>query len=169
MDTDIVVSLIGALASILIAWITTHQQQQSPNNSNYSKVSFVSVLALGLAITGLVVGLFSFSESRIAQLEIVKKTITAHTRGYYGDLRIEHYIAPKVEKPAKKHKLNISCSKGYKPLVAWHEITGSHPSTDTMYTVDPSVEDENVAIYLRARENATGYAYIEVFMLCSRL
>ena len=85
---------------------------------------------------------------------------------------LRRYDAPQVPDEAATYLLDgiIGCSMGYVPVAAWHEITGSWPSIDVMYTVNASVtDDDRIEIDLRSRQGfERGYAYIDVIVQCSR-
>ena len=84
--------------------------------------------------------------------------------------------APQIPAAAQRHTLDdlLPCGVGYRPVKAWHEIVGSWPSIDVMYTVNANVIDGEVVIDLRSRDKtfstqrpyAHGYAYVEVFVRC---
>jgi hypothetical protein len=169
---NVLETLVGTIGSVVIAWITT--RDRTPHGAETQKImgaktSFWAVLALGLALTGLVVGVFSFTETTNAQVQVVQKTYTAHTEGYRHDNANPPLLAPRVPAPDQRHVLTIPCPEGYHPITAWHEVKGSYPSIDAMYTVDANVENKEVVLYLRAREGVDGYAYLDVIVLCSRV
>ena len=100
-------------------------------------------------------------------------TLTAHTVGYAGGSGIPHFLAPAVPNPAEWHSLEhrISCPVGYNPVETWYNVTGSHPALDRMYSIYTELRGDEVYIGLRARRdsNPRVYAYVKVFLLCSRL
>lgn len=82
---------------------------------------------------------------------------------------LTNYEAPRVPAVAQSHILDLRCAPGSEPVAAWHEVTSSHPSIDSMYTIDASVNTENgtVLLAVRARrDEPSGYAYVDVFALC---
>lgn len=160
MNSDIIIALIGAGGSALTAWLTS--RTKAPNTT---KRSPMPILALGLAVTALVIAVFNFSTP---QFHMARTTITAHTRGTEtgGESPL---LAPNVPTAAQVHELNLECEDGYNPIAAWHEVTGSHPALDVMYSIDASVANDSVMIRLRAREGRRGYAYVDVLVLCSRV
>ncbi len=167
MPTEIVVALIGATASCLAAWLISPSRRSA---STYRRQLRLPVLALGLSMTAIAVSLFNLFVAQIPQLTVEKTTVTAHTANYYGNRRVPQLLAPNVPADAQRHVIDLACEEGYKPLAAWHEIVGSHPSLDKMYSVNAEVEGNGViALHLRARENEQVYAYVEVFVVCSRL
>jgi len=164
--SEILVAIVGAISSVLVAWITSRKAEKSKSIS--SSTPFLSMLALGLAVTAIAIGVFSFSESQKIQFKTVKTKVTAHTNGSRGESGTTHLIAPNVPSNPEVHELNLSCPIGYTPIEAWHEVTGSYPSADAMYTINASVNGEKAFIALRAREGAVGYSYVEVIVLCFR-
>ena len=168
--TQIIVAIIGLVGSLVAAWIARNTPRARGSNQSRSGGRFnMAVLAVGLAVTALVVSLLSFSQARNPQFQVERIGIEAHTSDYRGDKTRPPYLAPNVPDPAKKHDLDLNCEQGYNPIAAWYTVTGSHPALDVMYTIDAFVEDDGVGVSLRARERKRGYAYIDVFVLCSRL
>lgn len=174
--TKIIVAIIGGIVSLGLAW--TRSSIRRENGSEGHRGSPIPVLALGLALTSLVTSVFVFSDARNPELQVAKIEIVAHTPGYqFGretrPMSLPRLVAPRVNDSAADYVLSdytrIQCDDGYVPIAAWHEIRGSHPALDVMYTVDANVVDEEATLSLRARASATGYAYVEVFLLCSRL
>ena len=103
------------------------------------------------------------------QIEIVKTSIVVHTDDQNTASWTEKptYVASEVGSPAQQYILDIDCPPGYEPAAAWHETTASHPSIDKMYTVDLNVTGSDaVSLTLRARQGASGYAYVDVLVLC---
>jgi len=166
METEILIALIGSFTSICVAWIGS--RSNSSNSIVTKKPSFLIILAVGLAITGIAISLASLFESQTPQLAISKTTIAAYTPGSDPMQPDQRFEVPRVHDPALTTELDLRCPSKYYPLVAWHEVIGSHPA-ETMYTINPNVVDGKVFITLRGRENARGYAYVEVFLLCTRL
>ncbi|MCV6575111.1 MAG: hypothetical protein OIF58_05185 [Cohaesibacter sp.] len=165
INSDVIVALIGAVSSILIARLSSNTK----DGGRVQNPKFWIITSIGLALTALLVSLVSFNETNKPQFEIIKTTITAHTKGTRGDEKVPHFIAPPVPEPAQEHPLSIQCNSGYDAIAAWHEIIGSHPSSDAMYTVNPNVKNGKASIHLRARTGVAGYAYVEILVLCSRL
>ena len=64
----------------------------------------------------------------------------------------------------------IRCQEGYEPFAVWHEVSGTYPSSDVLYTLNPRInEDGGIEIAVRARrswQGRVGYAYLDVFALC---
>ena len=75
------------------------------------------------------------------------------------------YRAPQVPVAAQEYSVENRCPATHLPAIAWHEVTGSHPG-GTMYTIDVNTDGEEVTLSVRAREGQSGYAYIDVFVLC---
>lgn len=168
MINDLLIAIIGSITSVAVAWITTRKGPPKEPVAAVGKTSFLAVLALGLAITALAIGVFSYTETTNAQFEIVQKSFAAHTEGYETDKTLPELPAPRVPDQAQRHVLGIACPGGYHPVAAWHEVKGSHPVLDAMYTIDASVENKEVVLYLRAREGVDGYVYLDIIVLCSR-
>lgn len=64
----------------------------------------------------------------------------------------------------------IRCRDGYEPLAVWHEVAGTYPSSDALYTLNPTINDDGgIEMAVRSRKSWRGrqaYAYIDVFLLC---
>ena len=111
-------------------------------------------------------------EAASTDIDVVTVEIVAHTPGLYFDswADLYRYSAPQVPAAAQMYSLDnrISCPDNYKADEAWHEIIGSWPSIDIMYSVNASVTNEgNIQIALRTRQGfPRGYAYIDVLVLC---
>ena len=90
------------------------------------------------------------------------------------DWDIHPLSAPQVPAQAKEYVIGpaemniVSCSKGYKPVAAWHETVGSWPDPGVIYSINADVnEDGNIVVWLRTRQRyARGYAYVEVLVQC---
>lgn len=162
MNTDILIALIGASTSIAVALISK-QKDQSDEGKHKSKTSFITITAVGFAITALLMGAFP-------SIKIVSTTIAVETpenSGVQDGLPV--FQAPRVPKGPKEYDINARCPFGYVPASAWHEVIVSHPSSDLFYTVDPSVSQGKLKVAVRARESGSdGYVYAEVFLMCSR-
>lgn len=161
MNSDIIVAAIGALASVFVAWLANRKAPSTQGSAKLNN-SFTAVLAVGLAITAIFL-------SVIPPLQVVSTTIAAHTAGTKGQDGTPHYEAPRVPADEQRHVIDVRCPFGYEPVSAWHEVVGSHPSVDTMYTVNPVVEGTDLVVYLRSRKDTVGgYLYAEIFLLCGR-
>lgn len=169
MDIDELIAIIGSISSMAAAWITAWKGPSKKSVAAGAKTPFLAVLALGLAITALLIGVFSFTETSNAQFKIVQKSFAAHTENYQTNKKLQELLAPRVPGQAQRHILGIACPAGHDPVTAWHEVKGSHPVLDAMYTIDANVENKEVVLYLRAREDAVGYAYLDIIVLCSRV
>lgn len=78
---------------------------------------------------------------------------------------------PRVPEEAQNYtlpKTDISCPERHQPITAWHEVVGSWPAPDVMYSVNADVTEKgDIQLALRARQRMAGYAYIEVYVLCT--
>ena len=107
-------------------------------------------------------------------VEIVTVGITAHTPGldFEAWAGVYKYEAPHVPDAAKTYVLDdiIECKEGYLPVAAWTEAHTSWPDPAVMYSVNATVNDEEVQLTLRSRQPGDwgnrGYAYIDVLLLC---
>ena len=167
MIPDIVIALVGATATVVAAWLLSPARLARPPSR--SRSFSMPILALGLAFTALLVSLFNFSEMQRPELTVQSLKIVSHTQGVRADEDLDHYLAPNVPASAQMHLLDPNCEQGSVPIAAWHEVTGSHPALDTMYTINATVENQDVSIALRARQGRSGYAYVDVYVLCNRL
>lgn len=99
----------------------------------------------------------------------------AHTSDAYfnvwGEQGVPAYAMPRVPEMARRIELPdevIACPDKFKPVAAWHEIVGTWPEPDVVYTVNAGIsEDDEIEVFLRAREGRRGYAYVEVLVLCT--
>ena len=80
--SDIIVALIGATTSIIVAIITTIKSANHDEKIRSRTPLFISILALGLAITGIIIGVFSFSGLGKPQILLAGQKFTAHTSDY---------------------------------------------------------------------------------------
>ena len=106
-----------------------------------------------------------------SEVLVITETITAHTKDSTHRETVwqtdEAFAMPSVPDPAKLFKpKNLHCPPSTTPLLAWREITTSHPTVDVIYTADVRIAGNGVAIALRARKGSRGYAYIDVSLLC---
>lgn len=166
MNPTVLVALIGAAASIIVALITTRRPKTDSPPPKVGRTSFAAILAVGLSLTGIAIGVTSLKSP---QLRVISNTYAACTAGQSADPTIPAFLARNVPQPPKKYPLPMECPSGYKPIAAWHEITGGHPSAETMYGVEASVEDDHIFLSLRARKDYSGYSYVRVMALCSRV
>ena len=104
---------------------------------------------------------------------IVTAEITAHVPGTHFEVWDEQgldlFEAPQVPAESAIYTLGdlVSCPAGYVADDAWHEITGSWPSIDVMYTVNAGIVNGVPNIELRTRQGfMRGYAYIDVIVQC---
>ena len=103
---------------------------------------------------------------------VLDTTVVAHTPdpGYGSTWPNETtLIVPRVPDPARFYEVtSLTCPPDFLPITVWRQIAGSHPSLDTFYSVDGRLSEGKVFLGLRAREGGRGYAYIRVYLLCSR-
>ena len=109
---------------------------------------------------------------------IVKSlVIAAHTEDAYFTVwetqpHVKPVKIPRVHDDALIYTLDatmVSCPDDYGPVAAWHEISGAWPTRDVIYGADAFVEEGEVRISLRARQNHRGYFYVEVYVMCASL
>ena len=107
------------------------------------------------------------SERTDQQVFVTRVPVVIHTSGQTSPTWAElpKYLAPRVPDPAQEYSLETRCPPRNRPVAAWHEVTGSYPG-GTMYTIDPNTDGENVTLTVRAREGRSGYAYVDVLVLC---
>lgn len=162
INPEILEAVIGAAGSIVAALVLSSRTQ----------LRFFDVFTLGLAATALYIAVSSWSESGVPPFRVVTERITAHTMDVAhtnSSYEYPKYAAPSVPAPARSHELPaVRCECGYTPIAAWHEVIGSHPTVDTMYSIGAGVADEKVTVSLRARQGKQGYSYIRIMVLCSR-
>ena len=171
MSTEVWIEIIGAISSITVAMIARRSAIARRSRWSGPVVVPVAVLALGLAVTSLIVSLVSFFESKSPQLELRQTTIAVRTPDQPVLNNIPNYIASHVPDDPKKYELDLealNCREGYKTIFAGGGITASHPSSDVMYTVNPFARNGQTHLELRARKDKRGYAYVGVFVICSR-
>lgn len=142
-------------------------------------VSAVSSLIIaGVAIYGAITVLRP-------QSHFMKVNVVAHSPGF--DERVArsnnawenmHLFEAPWEPETETYSIRdlLTCPRKYKPAVAWHEITGSWPTVDIMYTVNVEVEEDNedIKLSLRTRNRyrerdpskGGGYAYVDVIVRC---
>lgn len=101
------------------------------------------------------------------QVLVTRVPVVIHTSGQTspGWAELPKYLAPRVPDPAQEYSLETRCPPRHRPVAAWHEVTGSYPG-GTMYTIDPNTDGENVTLAVRARERRSGYAYVDILVLC---
>ena len=78
------------------------------------------------------------------------------------------YITPHEPAHAAGYTVdNLACGQEHEAVAAWHETGTSYPSIDFLYSMDAKVTDDNsVQVAVRARKGSSGYAYVDVFVLC---
>ena len=78
------------------------------------------------------------------------------------------YIAPHLPAGPAVYTLgDLACGQEYEAVAAWHEIGTSPPTSDFLYSMDANVTDgETVQVTVRAMQGSSGYAYVDVFVLC---
>jgi len=166
MTGETIAAIVGAVGSIIAAWITSRNKDESNGAGSVRIIYFLIVLALGLSITAIFIGAFTFNVANTPQFKVEQVTIAAEA-GKVSSREFAHFEPPRVPDPIQSYAVPIACPDGYYPLSAWHELVGSHPTSDVMYTVNATVIDQTVYMYLRARQNADGYSYIQVIVLCT--
>ena len=102
-------------------------------------------------------------------IRVARTSVVVHTteQQFPGDNRPK-FIAPNVPASAARYLLDLGCPDGYTPLDAWPRVSASHPALDVMYTIDAGVDGSQIFLDARAREQRSGYAYVDVVALCVR-
>ena len=86
----------------------------------------------------------------------------------FGSWDGPNLVAPHVPASAAVYALSdLACDPEYDALAAWHENGTGHPRANFLYTLGARVTtDDQVQIAARARQGSSGYAYVDVFVLC---
>ena len=166
MEQSMMNAIIGGIASAIGSVVLKFLAGRVAILSRYlTAVSRLQLFTLGLAFTAVVLALPPW---RASDLVVVETEVIAHTndQSYDGTWEDPTVSIPRVPAPAMFYPLDLTCRSGYTPVSTWRQIVVTHPSMDVLYTVEARLDDQGVALGLRAREDKTGYAYIKVYLLC---
>ncbi|GLR71641.1 hypothetical protein [Agaribacter marinus] len=176
MPTEILTAIIGFLASVIAAWIQSRNNpNQTDSDGQFKKSKALAVFAIGIAFTSLVVSLVSFKQAFTPEIKVVSEMITVYApgtdlSGVDKNRTMKRYVAGVDRDPTQNKTINIvdlKCSQGMKPIGAWYAINRSRPG-DLLYNIFVAPKHDNIELTLRVAQGSRGYAYVQIFALCSK-
>ncbi len=177
LDTKIIVAIIGAFTSIMVAFIGKFTFESKKKKNVARKVSFfefIKTVGIGLGVTAFAISVIALMRTQKPFLEVVTEEISISPNEPPSSLNVQPaYKIPYFNggnEPVMEIPINIECPENYVPIATWLEsfVTKWDDRKPITYELWSKIIDEKVIVGTRALDNSSGYEYLKIHCLCER-